>query len=322
MYYDMKGLMDSYDSLYGDMFGYGASPTQAEICGVDMSDIYQAAAIGVSVNSEGIKIDYAMTFDAESLPEELRGSGGRAQAPKDVLEQIPADALGFVAAAFPGTSEEDLQARFDACPDLEEQIEDMEDEFGINLIDLLTWMSGDMAIAVIEGGSDELAIPISAFALIGSQDMEAAQDAIEELVELAEDEGADLGDEEIEGVEMQVLEEGGEIIFGYGFTEAYVVLGFLEDGLEAAVASDVESIADDDTFRHVQANLPRDSSVYVYLDIEGIWQLVYDNMSEWEQDDFDDNTRPYLEPIKAIGMGGGGSYDDEYIVFSTFIYIP
>jgi len=170
-------------------------------------------------------------------------------------------------------------------------------------------------------------IPVGIFALLETGDMEAAQDAVGEIVEVIEDSMYDqeFEKEDIGGVEMQVIVEpyNEEILGGYGFTEQHVVIGFTEEGLETAVDSDITPITDDETFKKVRAQLPSNNAGYFYVNVENVWHLIYDSMPEYGREDFDAETRPYLEPIKAIGAAGAQADPRQgYVGGTLFIYIP
>jgi hypothetical protein len=97
----------------------------------------------------------------------------------------------------------------------------------------------------------------------------------------------------------------------------------MEGALEAAVDDDIRSIADDETFKKVQKHLPGKTGGYFYVNVEAIWRIVYENMSEWEREDFDQTVRPFLEPIKAIGSAASPTDLKKGLGQGTlFIYIP
>ena len=97
----------------------------------------------------------------------------------------------------------------------------------------------------------------------------------------------------------------------------------MEDALEVAIDDDTRAIADDGTFRRVQKHLPSKTGGYFYVNVEAIWRLAYKSMSGWEREDFDETVRPFLEPIKAIGIAAPPTDPEKGIGQGTlFIYIP
>jgi hypothetical protein len=124
---------------------------------------------------------------------------------------------------------------------------------------------------------------------------------------------------------MQVLMDpySGDIILGYGFTDKHLVIGFTEGALEVAASDDIASIDDHDTFKKVQEHLARKTGGYLYVDIEAALQLAYQSMSDSEREEFDESTRPFLEPIRAMGLAAPPTDPKEGVGQSTlFLYIP
>jgi hypothetical protein len=317
-FYDMQALMD-----------VALEDSGVEVSGeaIEVLEAYEAFGMAVTLNTEGVQIDFAVTFDPEALPEStLRGFESMAT-PERLLQQIPSKALGFVVSQIPDNYWENVLTTMEDNPDFENQLQDFEDATGLKFDDLFGWMTGEVAIAVVEVETgDEFGVPVGGFGILEAGDMEAAQEAMEDLTTMLEEEMyMEFEEEEIGGVEMQVIIEpySEEIMGGYGFTDRDVIIGFTEDALEMAVDDSGDPIANDETFEKVRAYLPSNNNGYIYANVEGIWQLVRDNMSEYEQEDFDENSRPFLEPIKAIGMAAGQTDPQQgYVLATLFIYIP
>ena len=290
----------------------------------DQFEALQAFGLALSLDEEGIQFDVAATFEPDGLsPEMLENLGAKASAHR-ILRQIPDDALGFISAQNLAGGWKSFLANMRQNPDFRYQIDDLGDALGLKIDEeLLGWMTGEFAIAVVEGRED---VPVGGFAVFEIDRRKEAEDVLEgladaiEVLAFAEFEKKDIND-----VEMQVLADPftGEIVLGYGFTDGHLVIGFTEDALESAVDDDMKSIADDKTFKKVQEHLPSRTSGYFYLNVEAAWQLAYRNMAEWERQDFDEAVRPFLEPIKAIGMAASPFDIEKGVGQSTlFIYIP
>jgi hypothetical protein len=92
----------------------------------------------------------------------------------------------------------------------------------------------------------------------------------------------------------------GEPIVGWGLSKEFFALGTSQKLLETAFDGGAK-LADDPTFKAVTAALPEDNAGYFYLNLAQGMDVVYQAMSGWEQEDFDREARPVLEPIKALG---------------------
>ncbi len=291
----------------------------------DQFEALQAFGLALSLDEEGIQFDVAVAFDSDALPPEMMGSLEAKASAHRILRRIPDDALGFVSGQNLAGGWRSFLANMRQAPDFEYQIEDLGDALGLRIDEeLLDWLTGEFAIAMVEGRIED--VPVGAFAVFEVDKREEAEDVLEDLADAIEVLAfAEFEKEDINDVEMQVLMDPytEEIVLGYGFTDRHLVIGFTEDALEAAVDGDTKSIADDKTFKKVQQHLPGKTGGYFYLNVEAAWRLAYRNMSGWERQDFNETVRPFLEPIKAIGVGASPTDIENGIGQSTlFIYIP
>jgi len=289
-------------------------------------EAFQAFGLALSLDTEGIQFDVAMAFDPDALPPEALESFGAKASPNRILKRIPDDALGFLSGQDLAAFWKSAFASLMDIPDAEEQLDDLEDATGLKLDEeLLDWLSGEFAIALVkaEGIED---VPIGGFAVFEIDDQEKAKDSLEDIVgALEEMAGFELEDKDIGDVEMQVLQDpyGEEIILGYGFTDEHLVIGFSEDALEEATNDDIRSITADETFKKVQKHLPGKTGGCVYVNVEAVWRLAYRSMSDYDKENFNEEIRPFLEPIVAIGMGAPPTDPEKGISQGTlFIYIP
>ncbi len=285
----------------------------------------QSWGLALDLDEEGIQLDFAARFDPNVLSEESLMKEGEASAHR-ILKRIPDDALGFISGQNLAAGWESILAAMEKTPDFEQQLEDLEDELGMRIDeDTLGWLSGEFAMAVVgtRGIED---IPVGGVAIFEIDDQKEAEDALTGIADAVEALAfLEFERKAINDVEMQVLRDPytEEIILGYGFTANHLVIGLMEGALGVAVDDDIRSIADDETFKRVQRHLPPKTGGYFYVNVEAIWQLVYENMPGWEQEDFDETVRPFLEPIKAIGSAASPTDPRKGLGQGTlFIYIP
>lgn len=329
VYYDVQDLVD----LILDRIEEGAFEMATCSMGEETLEAYRSldAAFGMALilNDEGIRADMVTSFDPDALPQETLEQFEASEGPDRILARVPSDALGFLSAQIPPTDWNAWEANLEKCPDLELQIEDIEEATGLRIDqELLGWLAGEMALVVIEADGPEGSSPVGIFWTLESSDAEAARNALEEIIGAIEESSqgeVEFEEETIGGIEMHVIIDprNEEIAGGYGVTERYVVIGVTEDALETAVADDITPITEDETFQRVQANLPEDNTGYIYANIGRIWQLSYDRMDEYSQERFDRETRPYVEPIEAVGIASARVDPRQgYSLTTLFLYIP
>ena len=286
----------------------------------------QTWGLALDLDEEGVQLDFAMRFDPSVLPEETLANLERKAGANRILKRIPNDVLGFTSGRNPAAGWESLLSTMENTPDFEEQIRDLEDELGMRIDeDTFGWLTGEFALAVVKTGGME-DIPVGGFVIFEVDDQREAEDTLEGIADAVEDLALlEFEEKDINDVKMQLLMDPytEEIILGYGFTDKHLVIGFMEGALEAAADDDMQSIADDETFKKVQEHLPSNTSGYSYVNVEAIWRLAYESMSGWDREDFDEMVRPFLGPIKAIGMAAPPTDPRKGVVQGAlFIYIP
>lgn len=315
MFLDIEGLAEAgRKSLEGEGLEVPRETT-------DQLEALQAFGLAVSLDKEGVQVDFAVTFDPDALsPDVLENLGSKAS-PSRILKRIPDDTLGFISGQNLAAAWKSAFATLMDIPDAEEQIGDLGDQLDLKLDEeLLDWLSGEFAITVFRAKGVE-DIPIGGFAVFEVDDQEEAEDTLEDIADALEELGLELEEKDIGDVEMQVLVDpySEEIILGYGFTDKHLVIGFTEDGLEEAVDEDIDAIADDDTFKAVQKHLPRKTGGYFYVNVEAVWRLASKSMSEYDREEYE----PFLEPIKAIGIAAPPTDARKGVSQGTiFLYIP
>jgi hypothetical protein len=289
-------------------------------------EAFQTWGLALDLDEEGIQLDFAVRFDPNVLPEETLANLERRASANRILKRIPNDALGFTSGQNLAAGWESFLATMENAPDFEEQLDALENELGLRIDeDTLGWLSGEFAVVVVETGGME-DVPVGGFVVFEVDDQREAEDALEDIVDAVEKLAfLEFAEETINDVEMQVLIDPytEEIILGYGFTDEHLVIGFMEGALEVAVDDDILSITDDETFKKVQKHLPSETGGYFYVNVEAIWRLAYESMSDWGREDFDEMVRPFLGPIKAIGVAAPPPDLEKGVGLGTlFIYIP
>ncbi|MEA2007673.1 MAG: DUF3352 domain-containing protein [Chloroflexota bacterium] len=314
-FYDMENLA----SIVLENTGTGFVPPAQT---VEQTEALKAVGIALSLTNEGIALDFAVTFNPDEL-QILEDSQPTAYGGA-LLDNIPADALGFIVSQDLDSIWQKYLVSIEENPDVKQQLEDMGNQLGMTFDEeLLSWATGEYTLAIIETStSDTYLPPLGVFSIFETSDQAQAEDIMEGIVSLIQNfMYIEFYTEEINGVEMQVFQEGG-VSLGYGFTPEHLVIGFTEDALSISVSEDITPISKDDTFQAVESYLPSRNSGYFYINIDSVWRLAYDNMGEYDRETFDEFL-PYLEPIKALGAAGQLANPQDGIGQATiFFYIP
>ena len=258
--------------------------------------------------SDGACFDYVLAYDLKRLTPTQRQIIQRPANPNKALQAVPSEAILY-------TSGQDLYAAWHQFREMMEaedsdfrrSLDELRYELGFDLEDdLLAWMTGEYALAFLYDRTGFLSdedLPFGLLLLIEVKDRGLVERKMETIAEALVEEVfwgyKTFEKRRIGGVEMQIIETNDGTI-GYGFVGDFLVIGTSERMLAAAVDAGDAPLSADPVFRQAIAPLPSKNNGYFYLDVEQGMYVLYRTMSDWEKEDFDENARPYLEPIKAI----------------------
>lgn len=275
---------------------------------------FQSVGMALTLQPNGLQIDTAIQFDPEMLTGAAQAALNRPPTANQILNRIPANAIGFFNSYDLHSTWQQTREGLAANPDFEQQLVDVENEIGLNLDeDIFGWMTGEFTLVVTEAEpSDEFAPPLGGYLLIGTQDVNLAQDKIAKLVDFlnqemfVEFESRTIGDHEMQVIADPFTES---IMGGYGFWDDYFVAGYLEDALSAAFGAPTNPVTNSPHFIAVSDRLPDPNYGYFYIDADAVQRLVEAEMSEFDREEYESNVRPFVEPLRAFGLASGSPQD-------------
>jgi len=275
-----------------------------------LSNGVQGVGASLVLEANGVRLDYALVLDAKKLSQAqlaaLRPSASRNRA----VAAVPDDVL-FVASGYRLEGIFDQLAAFlspDDTESFDQSIGELEEQLGINLEnDLFNWADGEYALALIEdpaGLMGDQSNPLGIALLIETNDRRAAERTMNKIaVNLAAQSGEQFADETIAGSNFRTFTDPyADITLGYGFVGDFVVLGSSRLVLNSLANASGFPLAKDDIFKEASAPLPKKNSGYVYLDMTGLVNLFYRQMSNSDKRDFDRDVRPYIGTVRAVTM--------------------
>lgn len=288
---------------------YAEAEAELQMAAPGLTPLEGYKAIGMAVNLDltGIQVDVVTTFDREALPQVTIDNWAAAEANAGrILARIPADALGFISGQDLASGWRTVYQTLSETPDFEETADAFGEEVGLSLDeDLMDWQSGEYALVVIPVANGPEGVPIGLYSTMEVDDRSRAESIMGEVAALvAESVGLPFVSRDVDGTEMQVFEVPFvNLMLGYGFPDDYLVIGFLEEALEVAVADAEEPVTADVTYQAVRDHLPDEVSGVTYLNTRDIWPLLYSSLGLAVEQPPGEDPRPVLEPIKAIGIG-------------------
>jgi hypothetical protein len=299
-------FMDAQEISRASMAGAEAE-LQMEAPELAPFESYQAIGMAVNLDLTGIQVDVVYTFDPEGLPQEtIEGWTAKEASAGRILSRIPADALGFISGQDLAAGWHSLYRTLTETPDFEEMAQAWSAEVGLSLDEnYLDWQSGEYALVFVPAAAAPEGVPFGLFAACEIGDRSGAESTMREVAAAVEKSaGLPFLSRTIGGAEMQVFQVPFTgIMLGYGFPGDHLVIGFLEEALEDAVGEAIQPITADASFQAVRDHLPEDVLGMVYLNTRDVWPLVFASLGEQGGEAMGEDPRPFLEPIKAIGVG-------------------
>lgn len=273
----------------------------------------QSIGISFGLTSDGVRLDYVMSYDPTQLSSEQQEAMQRQTHHLKTADLVPKRVLAYWSGQdlfmvwFAGG----LLAGMRGMQDMEgvqEFVDELEYLSGVRLEDdILANMTGEYALAVLPDptgllGDDK--IPFGILLLTEVKDWRTVELGLDGLATYLEDEGSIIvRRQEIEGTTFMLLEDPWqEWVFGYGFVDDVLVIATSPEVLRAMLRDESRSLADEDMFKAAIKPLSNKASSYFFLDAQEVIRTAYRMMDEWGKEDFDREVRPYLEPIQAVSM--------------------
>jgi len=279
----------------------------------------QGIGAALSLESNGIRLDYSLVLDATKLSQTQLAALRPAASRNRAVTAAPDDVL-FIATGAKLRGFFDQLAAFLPSDDggLSQSIREIEDQLGISLeSDLFTWADGEYALALVEdsaGLMGDQTIPLGSALLIEMNDRRAAERTMNRIaVNLAAQSGEQFADETIAGSSFRTLTDPyADITLGYGFVGDFVVMGSSRQILNSLANASDFPLTKDAIFKEASASLPEKNSSYIYLDVTALVNLFYRQMSNSDKQNFDRDVRPYIATVRAVTMAtqAAGSKDD------------
>jgi len=269
----------------------------------------QAMGVSFSLGGDGVRLDYVMSVDPESL---TAAQLEAAEAPANrhqTAALLPDETVAYVSSQGMGTAWETAYGSSEEMQEVREILDQIKAETGVDLVDdVLARLTGEFALALLPdpaGLFGDDTVPVGLIVVAQVKQPEELKASLDKLAaSLEEEAGLVLDQDQIDGATftlVQVPDSGTTI--GYGLKGDLLIIGSSPTMLRAAMQGRERPLSDDATFRAAVRPLPGRAASYIFVDVDKAVRLIYDTMGAAERADFDENVRPYLEPFRAISMG-------------------
>ena len=275
-------------------------------------------------------IDHGLRFDV-IVDNPFRGLAISQQNGLNTLETLPEDTLLVVSST--GLQElwrETSASLEDADPGTDEELqdlfEDVEEVFDLDFEnDLIDSLASEVAVAFLPSDlrqvRGDLAGTLESVLLIGPGAPDDIADALEDSVDFAEDEySIDFDRDSIGEYDATLMDLDGFDIsewegyeFGYLIAGEWVAVGSTQDSLESfhgVAFEDEPNLRDSDNFAEFNSLMPDTVHMLAYADLQAILNLVEGALDEYDQEDYQEEWKPWVESLDKVLIVGSVSASD------------
>ncbi len=281
----------------------------------------QSIGLSVSILAEGIQFESTTIFDVAQFTEEVTSQLDAYREPVDEarLQNISTDSLALMTFKIPSTFGEQIMKTIEAQPDGEASLQEMEQQFNINLEeDILSWLAGDASLVVLPPEDITGITMPSLYFSLQPQDIDAAQAGVEKIVSVLQLMGmgmATFAEQEIGGQTWQVVNEAqtNNTLGGYAFVDDNLVIAVSPGAMEQASTGSEQPVTNSDSFNTVMSKLYASNGGVFYTDVAQVLSAMEEAGAT---ETMDPETLDALEPIQAFGAAAEPGLDESGVARS------
>ncbi|NSW82456.1 MAG: DUF3352 domain-containing protein [Syntrophothermus sp.] len=275
---------------------------------LDRMEAYESIGYALSFVREGIRMDYVSTLNPEkssSLP-----TAG-ADKLEETLVLTPEDSVAYIGTTVIPSYLRNLLADVHTEPglsDVSEGLNEMESETGIDIEqDILGWMKGEMALAIIPDNTGlfgETDIPVGFVFMVEVNDSDFAARKVDKIANVfMQEEPITLDHQTISGSEVRWLRDASstDATLGYCFDNNYLIMGSSEY-LFRQTLSKGNPLAKSPTFKSAMKEVPSPETSCMYFDVKKGTELLRKSLDSYDRQEFDQEVYPYVKPIKSVAF--------------------
>jgi hypothetical protein len=268
-------------------------------------DIMDNAGLSISVVDEGIKLDLVTTYNLDQLSEQERQMLEEGGGSTEVARYFPANTLIYYAGNHldrTWATYRDIIEGYSSSSDFEESMNMAEDQVGFNPdTDLLPILDGAYAIGFYEDNDSFLNqnadVPLGFLGVFETSQVDQMNSLVADFTDSMDNQtGMRVNDNSSGDLTYYEVEDklSGDIVFGYGLYQHYLMLGTNGQLLEQATQNS-DSLSQNNKFNDVWGNFSGMKPM-LYVDLAGIIDMA-ENLSG--------ANLGILTPIDALAAANG-----------------
>jgi len=267
-----------------EMYGPELAPTLEEIV---YSGI-EGFGMSVAVTGAGLQFDAAVSYDETQLTDYQKNALSVTHMAPTADKLVPEDTFFFLGANSSRSPGSFLEDDSQYAQDIKESLTLFDDQYGINVMDLLGFLNGEFSIAIgpsrdgLIASLGEVNMGVTMFA--STNDEAGFNTWFEDVLNVASDEmmmDYQTDPAKFGSYELQELSIGdsGEMYSAliYGADNGYIILGTSQDILENGLNSDA-TLANNPTYRETWKAFPSKSVPYMYIDTLALLDFIKESI--------------------------------------------
>ncbi len=293
------------------------------------AEALQAMAFSLGFTPNGVRMDTVIVYDPAKLPEEAFQAGPSSN---KIPDRVPANTILYIPGMNLGTSMQtglDLLRQSDpsTAEELDSALQMLREQLGLDLEEeLLPLLDGEFALILFpdpQGLMGMPDVPLGVMLITEVSDEGKMTNVLGKLETIFAASGeVEIRQEQVGGREVTFLSEPmGSPVLGYVVADGFLILSTSADGMKTALEGG-EVLGQAALFKAATAPLPKPNGGYFFFNIQETMDLVEGAMGPADLEDFAQEVKPFLKPLKAIAAASEPVSQGQEITTGTFfIYI-
>ncbi|RMF29681.1 MAG: DUF3352 domain-containing protein [Chloroflexi bacterium] len=296
---------------------------------LEQAEALQAMALSLGFTPSGVRMDMVAVYDPAKLPEEALQAGPSSN---KLLDRAPADTILYIPGMNLGTSMQtglDMVRQSDpsTAEELDNALQMLREQLGLDLEEeLFPLLDGEFALVLFpdpQGLMGMPDVPLGMTLITEVSDEGKMTDVLGKLETILAAGGeVEIRQEQVGGRDVTFLyEPTGSPVLGFVVADGFFILSTSTDGMKTALEGG-EVLSQAALFKAATAPLPKPNGGYFYFNLQEAIDTLEKTMGPADLEDFTQEVKPFLKPLKAIAAAGEPVSQGQEITTATlFFYI-
>lgn len=269
-------------------------------------DQVKSVAVGMGIDNEGIRIRSIMKVNPDKVKWEFKPVPGK------ILAEFPANTL--LSANGGGLSQQwaTLIKQYESVPEFKKSLDQARQEIRqatqLDLDqDIISWMDGEMGLALIPSSEGILApIGLGGTLVFKTSKRQVAETTLAKLDDLVQKNKVSVVKNKVDGTEVtQWQTPDKQTVMGHGWLDQETVFLAVGDPIVKVITSKPnQSLDQSEIFKSVTQSLPKSNNGYFYINMEETQKVLSSNVTLASLGFITPETDAIIKSIRGIAAAG------------------